>query len=65
MPYDSSYRNNKNNIKSICYVFIFVVNLFFSTQAYTHYFLLSPAVHVSMMIAGDLSSLSAPPGFTS
>lgn len=28
MPYDSSYRNNKNTIKSICYVFIFVVNLF-------------------------------------
>lgn len=29
MPYDNSYRKTKNNIKSMCYVFIFVVNLFF------------------------------------
>ncbi len=65
MPCDSSYRNNKNNIKSMPYDFIFVENLFCSTQIYTHCFLLSPAVHVSMMIAGDLPSLSESLGYTS
>ncbi|MCX0025175.1 hypothetical protein, partial [Salmonella enterica] len=55
---------NKNIIKSKSYAFIFVISSFFSTQIYTLCFLLSPAVHASMMIAGDLSSVSAPPGFT-